>query len=164
MIEIISYGFLMGLGATVAMDLWAVIQNRIWNLPLPNWAMPGRWFAHLFQGKVFHRDIAQSKEVPNELLVGWLFHYGVGVAYGIIFLLIVGVEWLVNPSFLSAWIFALTTIAAGWFILQPGMGLGWAGKNTLVPWKLRGFGLISHTAFGLGLWVSGFLIGIQFQN
>ena len=59
--------------------------------------MPGRWFAHLFKGQVFHRDITQAKEVPSELLLGWLFHYGVGVAYGILFLLIVGTEWLANP-------------------------------------------------------------------
>ena len=58
--------------------------------------MPGRWFAHLFKGQVFHRDISQAKEVPSELLLGWLFHYGVGVAYGILFLLIVGTEWLVK--------------------------------------------------------------------
>ena len=159
MIETIYYGFLMGLGATLAIDFWAVIQHRIWNLPLPNWAMPGRWFAHLFQGKVFHRDIAQSKEVTNELLVGWLLHYGVGVGYGIMFLLIMGIEWISHPSFLSAWIFALITIVAGWFILQPGMGLGWAGKNTSAPWKLRGLGLVTHTIFGLGLWASGLLIG-----
>ena len=159
MIETIYYGFFMGLGATLAMDLWAVIQHRIWNLPLPNWAMPGRWFAHLFKGQVFHQDISQAKEVPSELLLGWLFHYGVGVAYGILFLLIVGTEWLVNPGFLSAWIFALVTIAACWFILQPGMGLGWAGKNTPAPWKTRGLGLVAHTIFGLGLWGSGLWLG-----
>ena len=125
-IETIYYGFFMGLCATLAMDLWAVIQHRIWNFPLPNWAMPGRWFAYLSHGRFFHQDIGQTKEIPNELALGWLFHYGVGVAYGTVFLLIVGAEWLMQPDFLSAWIFALVTIAAGWFILLPGMGLGLA--------------------------------------
>lgn len=159
MIETIYYGSLIGVGATLAMDLWAVIQNRIWSLPLPNWAMPGRWFAHLFKGKVFHEDIGQADESSGELVLGWLFHYGVGVVYGILFLFLVGMEWLKEPEFLSAWIFAIATIAAGWFILQPGMGLGWAGSNTSAPWKSRALGLIGHTAFGSGLWVSGLLIG-----
>ena len=121
--------------------------------------MPGRWFAHLFHGRVFHQDIGQAKEIPNELALGWLFHYGVGVAYGMVFLLIVGAEWLMQPDFLSAWIFALVTIAAGWFILLPGMGLGWAGAHTPAPWKLRGLGLVAHTVFGLGLWGSELWLG-----
>lgn len=141
------------------MDVWAVIQNRIWGLSLPNWAMPGRWFAHLPKGKVFHRDIGQAEHIAGEHVLGWLFHYGVGVAYGVLFLFLVGTEWLQDPGFLSAWIFAIATIAAGWFILQPGMGLGWAGSNTPAPWKSRGLGLIAHTAFGLGLWGSALLIG-----
>ena len=134
MIETIFNGFLIGLGATVAMDAWALIQNRLWSLPMPNWAMPGRWFAHLFKGKILHRDIEQTDAVSGELVLGWLFHYGVGVIYGIVFLLMVGSAWLKDPDFLTAWIYAVATIAAGWFVLQPGMGLGWAASNTLTPW------------------------------
>lgn len=129
---------------------------------MPNWAMPGRWFAHLFKRKMYHEDIGKSEEVPSELTLGWLFHYGVGIAYGIFFLLIVGSSWLTDPDFLSAWLFALVTIAAGWFILQPGMGLGWAASNTPTPWKSRALGLVAHTAFGLGLWGSSLLISLTF--
>lgn len=158
LIETIYYGSLIGIGATLAMDMWTVIQNRVWRLPLPNWAMPGRWFAHIFKGKFFHQDIGLADEVQGELLLGWLFHYGVGLVYGILFLFLVGTEWLMEPDFLSAWIYAIATIAAGWFILQPGMGLGRAGSNTPEPWKSRGLGLIAHTAFGFGLWTSGLMI------
>ncbi|PUB13088.1 DUF2938 family protein [Yoonia sediminilitoris] len=126
---------------------------------MPNWAMPGCGFAHLFKGKMFHEDIEQADEASGELVLGWLLHYGVGVIYGIVFLLIVGSTWLMEPDFLTAGIYAMETIAAGWFILQPGMGLGGAASNTPTPWKSRGLGLIAHTAFGLGLWGSGLLIG-----
>ena len=70
MIETIYDGFLIGLGATIAMDAWALIQSRVWRLPMPNWAMPGRWFAHLFKGKVFHEDIEQADEASGELVLG----------------------------------------------------------------------------------------------
>jgi hypothetical protein len=49
-------------------------------------------------------------------------------------------------------VFSVLTIAAGWFVLQPGMGLGWAAAKTPAPWKARGFGLLAHTVFGLGMW------------
>lgn len=155
MFELIYYGAFIGLGATLAMDVWAFIQSRVWGIAFPNWALPGRWFAHLFKAKVFHKDIKLADEVPYELALGWLFHYGVGVAYGFLFLLLVGVDWLIEPHLLSAWLFSIATIAAGWFILQPGMGLGWAASRTPTPWKARGLGLIAHTAFGIGMWASG---------
>lgn len=156
--DAIYYGFFIGLGATLAMDVWAIILNRVWGMPLPNWAMPGRWFAHVFKGKIFHEDIKQADEISGELALGWLFHYGVGVVYGMLFLVLVGTDWLTAPGFLSAWIFAIATISAGWFLLQPGMGLGWAASKTPAPWSARGLGLIAHTVFGLGLWGSGVLI------
>lgn len=141
------------------MDIWAIVQGRLWKLPLPNWALPGRWLTHVFRGQIAHNDIHQSDEVPYELILGWFFHYAVGVAYGILFLLIVGTGWLEQPKFLSAWLFAIATIAAGWFVLQPGMGLGWAASKTPNPWKTRSLGLVAHTAFGAGLWLTGTLVG-----
>lgn len=41
---------------------------------------------------------------------------------------------------------------AGWFLLQPGMGLGWAAAKTPKPWKGRGLGLVAHTLFAVGMW------------
>ena len=63
-------------------------------------------------------------------------------------------DWLAAPTFLPVWIFALITIAAGWFLLQPGMGLGWAAARTANPGKARIMGLIAHTVFGLGMWAA----------
>ncbi len=61
--------------------------------------------------------------------------------------------WVEDPSFLPLWAFSLATIAAGWFLLQPGMGLGWAASRTPSPWKVRVMGLVAHTVFAVGMWV-----------
>jgi hypothetical protein len=142
----------MGVAGTLAMDLWALFLNRVAGQPLPNWAMPGRWLAHVFRGRVFHEAIAGAAPVERELPLGWAFHYGVGIVYGVAFAALAGPDWLANPTFLPVWIFALVTISAGWFLLQPGMGLGWAASRTPRPWKVRGLGLLAHTVFGLGMW------------
>lgn len=149
----------MGLGGTLAMDVWALLLNRVAGQPLPNWANPGRWFGHVFRGQVFHDDIVTATPVAGEVSLGWFLHYGVGVIYGVLWALIAGASWLVAPTFLPVWIFALVTIAAGWFLLQPGMGLGWAASKTSNPWKARGTGLLAHTVFGLGMWVTAILVG-----
>lgn len=147
-------GVLMGIAGTLAMDVWAIVLNRLAGLPLPNWAMPGRWLAHVPRGRLFHEAIAQAAPVSGELPLGWAFHYGVGILYGVVWALIAGPAWLAAPSFVPVWIFALVTIAAGWFLLQPGMGLGWAAARTPNPWKVRGLGLVAHTVFGLGMWAA----------
>ena len=151
----IELGILMGIGGTVAMDIWALIQHWVFKMPLPNWGNPGRWFAHL--PTIFHEDISKLPEVKNEVAIGWAFHYAVGTIYGIAWILIAGEDWIANPTFLPLWIFALVTIAAGWFLLHPGMGLGWALSKTPTPWKGRFLGLVAHTVFGLGMWLPALL-------
>lgn len=145
-------GILIGIGGTVAMDLWALLLARVAGQPRPNWGNVGRWVAHLFRGRVFHDDIGQAAPVAGERALGWVFHYAVGIAYGVIFALIAGRAWFGDPTFVPVWIFSLLTITAGWFLLQPGMGLGWAASRTATPWKARGMGLVAHTVFGLGMW------------
>ena len=81
------------------------------------------------------------------------------VVAGIIFILIAGRDWVAAPSFLPLWIFPLLTIAAGWFLLQPGMGAGWAASRTPAPWKARGLGLVAHTVFAVGMWIGAVLLG-----
>ena len=147
---LIGTGIVMGLLGTLAMDVWAQVLHRAFGQPLPNWGMVGRWTGHL-GSRVFHDDIGAAAPVRSETALGWAVHYGVGVAYGVAFVLLAGADWLAAPSFLPLWLFSLATIAAGWFLLQPGMGLGWAASRTDNPWKARVMGLVAHTVFGIGM-------------
>ena len=150
---LIIAGVLMGIGGTVAMDIWTVVLSKLGIAPFPNWAMPGRWFGHVFKGRLFHDDIGAVAPVRGDLALGWGLHYGVGVIYGVVFAMLAGVVWVASPDFLSVWIFSLITIAAGWFLLQPGMGLGWAASKTPNPSKVRILGLAAHTVFAVGMWL-----------
>jgi hypothetical protein len=69
-----------------------------------------------------------------------------------------GPTWLAKPTFLPAWIWGIVTVAAGWFLLQPGLGIGWAASKTPNPNKVRAMNLLAHTIFGLGLWLTALLI------
>lgn len=149
-------GIVMGLVGTLAMDIWAQVLHRAFGQPLPNWGMVGRWAGHLGT-RVFHDDIGAAAPVAREIALGWAVHYGVGIAYGVIFVLLAGAGWLADPAFVPLWVFSLLTIAAGWFLLQPGMGLGWAASRTASPMKVRAMGLIAHTVFALGMWVGALI-------
>lgn len=152
-------GAILGLGATLLMDLWQnLILARLPGQSAPNWALVGRWFWHLRDGQLFHDSIAAAKPYAHELTLGWTGHYLIGIAYGIGFALIVGEGWMAAPRFLPAWIFGLLTIAFGWFLLQPGMGAGWAASRTPNPTQTRLIGLVTHTIFALGLFGTAYLI------
>lgn len=71
--------------------------------------------------------------------------------------MLVGPGWFAEPTFLPAWIWAIVTVAAGWFLLQPGLGIGWAASKTPNPTKVRVLNLAAHTVFGLGLWLTALL-------
>lgn len=158
MLEFLIRAVLIGIGATALIDLWAQFLKRAFGLPAPNWALVGRWFAHLPRGRLLHEDIARSQPARNELVIGWIAHYLVGILFAAILLAIWGLAWAHSPSFLPALIVGLATVGFGWFILQPGMGAGIAAAKRANAGQIRLLNIVSHTVFALGLYGTALLI------
>ena len=74
----IKTGIFLGLCATIVMDLWNVIANKLFGFNKPNWRPVGRWVAECMRGRVIHEDISLARSYAYENQVGWLFHYVVG--------------------------------------------------------------------------------------
>ena len=151
-------GVVIGFGATVLMDVWAIVLWKAFGQSRPNWAPVGRWFWHLKNGVVFHDDIGKAQPYTHELVLGWVSHYVVGILYGVILALIVGEGWFAAPTFLPAWILGIVTVGAGWFLLQPGLGIGVAASKLPNANKVRLLNLVSHTVFALGLFGTALLM------
>ena len=158
MIEFLWRSLVIGIGGTAAMDVWALILKAAFGLALPNWGMVGRWFAHVGKGTIFHDDIGKASPVDNEVLLGWFFHYATGIFYAGILVWLAGPGWVQNPTFLPALVLGLVTVGAGWFILQPGMGAGWAASKKPNPWKIRALNIAAHVIFAAGLYGAARLI------
>lgn len=158
MFEALWKSAVIGIGATVLMDLWAIALARLFGQSRPNWALVGRWFAHLGRGTVFHDNIAQAEQVPGELTIGWIFHYAVGIVYGVLLVAFAGIAWLADPTFLPAFILGMVTVLAAWLLLQPGMGAGWFASRTPNPMKTRALNLVGHTVFAIGLYGTALLL------
>ncbi len=156
--EIVWRGIAMGIGGTVFMDVWAIVLNRLFRQPAANWGPVGRWFWHLPKGKVFHDTIALAAPYKHEVALGWASHYAVGILYGIILALIVPHGWFADPTFILPWIVGIVTVGAGWFLLQPGLGIGWAASKTPNPSKVRALNLVAHTIFALGMFVTALIL------
>lgn len=157
MSEFLFRAVVIGAGATLLLDLWALLLNRLAGLARPNWALVGRWFAHLPRGRFVHEDIAQAEPVANERAIGWIAHYAVGILFAAALLLIWGLGWARNPSFLPALIVGLVTVGCGWFILQPGMGAGIAASKRSNAGQVRVLNIVGHVVFAIGLYGTALL-------
>jgi len=148
----------IGVGATILMDLWAIVLAVLSGRPKPDWAPVGRWFWHLKSGVVFHDDIGKAEPYAHERALGWIGHYAVGILYGIILAVIVGPGWFAAPTFLPAFILGIVTVGAGWFLLQPGLGIGVAASKLPDAGMVRALNLVAHTVFAAGLYGTALIL------
>lgn len=144
----------IGIGGTVALDLWAVVLKKVSGTPGTNWAMVGRWLGHMPHGRFMHDAIGMAEPVTHELLLGWAFHYAIGVAYGLLLIATAGTTWLQSPSPFEPVALALALLAAPYFVMMPGLGLGIAGSRTPRPQLTRLKSAAAHTVFGLGMYAT----------
>lgn len=98
------------------------------------------------------------------MALGWIGHYAVGILYSVIFAVYGGMEWFSGPVFLPVWILGILTVTAGWFLLQPGLGIGWAASKLPNTQNIRLLKLIAHTFFALGIYGTALLLESHFQS
>ena len=150
---------LIGVVATAVMDTWLLILSRL-GVPATDWRLVGRWVGQMAQGRFAHASIAKAAPVRGEHSVGWLMHYGVGIAYAAALLAVMGADWIRQPTILPALVFGLVTVAVPLFVMQPAMGSGFAGSNTTAPVRSCLRTLANHAVFGAGLYVAA--VGIAY--
>jgi hypothetical protein len=144
----------MGITATVAIDLWATFANRILGWPRTNWGMVGRWIGHMRHGQFTHASIGSSPTIDHESILGWVFHYVVGCIYSAVYLMYVSIAQMGQPTLVSAVLFGLITILSPWLLMQPALGLGMFATKAPKANLVRLQNLIIHTIFGLVLYYS----------
>ena len=158
--DFLVYALLTGIGATAVTDVWAIARKLIFGVPMPDYGLVGRWIAYMPRGKFRHDPIAASPPVRGEGLIGWTAHYLIGTAFAAGLLAVWGLEWIRHPNIGPALIVGVCTVAAPYFLLQPGMGAGIAASRTARPVAARFHSLVMHTIFGLGLYLAGRAIGL----
>jgi hypothetical protein len=156
--EFVIRAMLTGIGATVLIDLWALILRRVFGVTSLDYALVGRWLGHMPAGRFMHVSIAAASSIRGERLIGWTTHYATGVLFAAMLLAACGLDWARQPSLGPALVFGILTVTAPFFVMQPGMGFGIAASKTPKPAIARLRSLATHTIFGLGLYASAFLL------
>jgi hypothetical protein len=153
---------LIGAGATLVMDLWALLLKQI-GIPSLNFAHLGRWILHLPKGKWVHESIAKAAPVRGELIVGWCAHYSIGLGFAALLLATFGLRWARSPSLLPALGIGVATVVAPLFVLQPALGAGIASSKTPRPLFNSMKSVVTHGVFGLGLYLAALATAALFR-
>ncbi|EKV32616.1 hypothetical protein C882_2695 [Caenispirillum salinarum AK4] len=151
---------LIGIGATLVADVWAILQQALFRLPMLNLALVGRWVGHFPRGRIRHVSIAAAEPVPGEAALGWFTHYVVGIAFAAVLVAGWGTDWVRAPTLPPALIVGAGTVVFPFFIMQPAFGLGLAGAKTPNPRMTRVRSLLAHLSFGLGLYLAGLAVSL----
>ena len=146
----------IGIGATLVMDLWNLFLKRTFSIPSLNYCLLGRWLRHMPGGTFRHASINAAPQKPGECAVGWVAHYTIGVVLAVVFVAFASGDWLARPTLLPALLYGIGTVVFPFFVMQPSLGLGIAASRTPDPSQARVKSVITHTVFGLGLYVCAF--------
>ena len=149
---------LIGLGATLLSDLWALFLKSAFNFAPSSMCLVGRWLLHMREGVFVHKSIASARQMRYECSAGWIAHYLIGVIFAVAFVALAGDGWLHRPTLPAALLFGVVTSLAPFFIMQPAFGLGAAASRAANPLQSRIRTLMNHAAFGISLYVCGLLM------
>lgn len=149
---------LVGVGATLVMDLWGWLLRRVYGVNGLDYRLVGRWLGHMPRGLFRHDGIGRAPAVRAEALIGWTAHYGIGIAFASGLVAATGAGWLQQPTAMPAIATGLVTVALPYFVMQPAFGLGIAGARTPDPVAARLRSLITHLVFGAGLYLAARLV------
>ncbi len=144
----------VGVGATLGMDLWNLFLKAAFGIPSLDLCLLGRWVGHMPAGTFRHERISGATPKAGECVIGRVAHYGIGIGLAAALALLTSGECLLRPALVPALLFGLVTVVFPFFLMQPALGLGIASARTPDPARARFKSLMSHGAFGLGLYVA----------
>ncbi len=153
--DFVMGALVVGIGATAFMDLVAWARKQVFGTSSADYALVGRWIAHMPRGRFLHRPITASPCLRGERAIGWVAHSLTGIAFAFLLLAIFGAGWLRQPAILPALIMGIGSVAAPFLLMQPGMGLGMAARRAPKPNAARLRSLVVHLTFGIGLYLAG---------
>jgi uncharacterized membrane protein YagU involved in acid resistance len=154
----------IGIGATLVMDLWNLFLKRTFSIPSLDYCLLGRWLRHMAGGTLRHASIIAAPQKSFECTVGWIAHYTIGVVFALVFVVLTSGDWLVRPTLPPALLYGMGTVVFPFFILQPSLGLGIAASRTPNPTQTRLKSIVTHTVFGVGLYVCALGVSYALQT
>src|SRR2546429_6433061 len=131
--HVIRSAIVVGIGATIAIDLWSLFLKRVFSIPSLSYCLLGRWLRHMPEGTFRHASIAAASRKSFECPAGWIAHYTIGVVFAPVFVVLASADWLARLTLLPSLLYGIAIGVVLLFIMQPSHGLGIAASSTSNP-------------------------------
>lgn len=152
--ELIIYILVVGIGSTIALDLWGVFTGKIGWMPGTHWPSVGRWLLGIPAGRLVLDGADSRPHSGAEALTGWIFHYLVGIGYAIAFPLFWGIGFISAPTVFPFFLIGVViSTLAGLIILMPGMGGGVFARKVPNTGGMIAYVLVAHVVFAIAQYV-----------
>ena len=150
-------GIFSGIIATLFFDLFHISLTFAYGVNKAKWNLAGRYFTGVSKGKYFQENIANEPAVKNELLIGYVVHYCIGIVYGLIYVIINSL-FLQQPSLFLALIIGFLTVLGAWCVMMPyAYNIGFFASKEEDQKQILVQNLLFHFIFGVGLFI-GYII------
>ncbi len=158
--ETVVFGILVGVAATVTMDVLSSASRKMGLTVGAKGQWVGRWYLGIAQGHFAHADIAVAQEQPGETRAAQVGHYAIGIVLAVFYVAATG--WLaISPgTFLAALGYGFATTVFPWFLVYPALGFGVFGLKGPPELKLCTTSLMNHLFYGFGLWWSAKVLSL----
>lgn len=148
--QLLIFVLVVGIGSTVVLDLWGVLSGRLGWLSGTHWPSVGRWILGLPAGRLVFDGADGRPFTALETATGWVFHYGVGLAYAAMLPLFWGTGFLQSPTVLPVFLIGVVaSTLAGLVILMPGMGGGVFARKLPNAAAKNLYVLVTHIIFAV---------------
>ena len=142
----------VGLLSCLVMDLWQRLLKLTYGINPSDWKIIGRWFIFLIlKQKVYNPNIENEKPFKNELIIGWVFHYFIGIFYSLGFFVLMQFFDIFKANLIDGLIFGLVTLVIPWFFMLPVLGKGFLASKTPRPFFISSLSIWSHVAIGVAI-------------
>jgi hypothetical protein len=151
-------GVPMGVAGTVAMDVLGSLARKAGLAAGPKGKWVGRWYIGMARGQFVHADIAASPEQAGEMQAAFVGHYVIGVTLAVFYVVAAIVVGVPRSSFVAAVGYGLATCVFPWLLVFPAFGFGAFGRKGPAELKLFTSSLLNHLFYGLGLWLTAYVL------
>ncbi|QKP78699.1 DUF2938 family protein [Methyloligella sp. GL2] len=148
--QLIEFTLIVGIGSTIALDLWALLLDKFAGFPGTHWGMVGRWLLGIPHGNLVLDTDNETPASMEEWTIGWIFHYLVGLAYAAMLPLFWGIGYIAAPTVFPVFMIGVVVSSlAGLMILMPGLGGGLFARKTPNPALMIAYVIVAHSVFAL---------------
>lgn len=159
MSDVILFCLIVGIGSTIALDLWTGFLALVIKIPATDWGVVGRWLLGIPRGSLVIDAADETPPSAGEKTLGWIFHYAIGIAYAAIVLILWGTGFIAAPTLLPIILVGLVaSTMAGLLILFPGLGAGLFASKLPNQGVMIVYLLVAHSVFAAAQYGSALFV------